>query len=135
MDLNQIMKLANDPTVQKLLQSLLSRYTGGQGGGMNLDGLMSQLQQGGLGNQVQSWVDTGANEKVSGEQVTQALGADTIDQAASAAGTSPDDAAKKLAAVLPQLVDKASPEGSMPDTKTLQDALGQLLQPKPGSAQ
>jgi hypothetical protein len=55
MDLNQIMKLANDPTVQKLLQSLLSRYAGGQ--------------------------------------------------------------------------------GSMPDTKTLQDALGQLLQPKPGSAQ
>ena len=134
MDLSQIMKLANDPTVQKLLQSLLSRFTGGQGG-VNLDGLMSQLQQGGLGNQVQSWVDTGANEKVSGEQMTQALGADAIDQAASAAGTSPDDAAKKLATVLPQLVDKASPEGSMPDMKTLQDALGQLLQPKPGSAQ
>jgi len=134
MDLNQIMKLANDPTVQKRLQSLLSRFAGGQGGA-NLEGLMAQLQQGGLGNQVQSWVDTGANEKVSGEQVTQALGADTIDQAASAAGTSPDDAAKKLATVLPQLVDKASPEGSMPDTKTLQDALGQLLQPKPGSAQ
>jgi uncharacterized protein YidB (DUF937 family) len=134
MDLNQIMKLANDPTVQKLLQSLLSRFTGGQGGA-NLEGLMAQLQQGGLGNQVQSWVDTGANEKVSGEQVTQALGAETIDQAASAAGTSPDEAAKKLATVLPQLVDKASPEGSMPDTKTLQDALGQLLQPKPGSAQ
>jgi uncharacterized protein YidB (DUF937 family) len=134
MDLNQIMKLANDPTVQKLLQSLLSRFTGGQGGA-NLEGLMAQLQQGGLGNQVQSWVGTGANEKVSGEQVTQALGAETIDQAASAAGTSPDEAAKKLATVLPQLVDKASPEGSMPDMKTLQDALGQLLQPKPGSAQ
>ena len=134
MDLNQIMKLANDPTVQKLLQSLLSRFTGGQGGA-NLEGLMAQLQQGGLGDQVQSWVDTGANEKVSGEQVTRALGAETIDQAASAAGTSPDEAAKKLATVLPQLVDKASPEGSMPDTKTLQDALGQLLQPKPGSAQ
>jgi uncharacterized protein YidB (DUF937 family) len=134
MDLNQIMKLANDPTVQKLLQSLLSRFAGGQGGA-NLEGLMAQLQQGGLGSQVQSWVDTGANEKVSGEQVTAALGTETIDQAASAAGTSPDDAAKKLATVLPQLVDKASPEGSMPDMKTLQDALGQLLQPKPGSAQ
>jgi uncharacterized protein YidB (DUF937 family) len=134
MDLNQIMKLANDPTVQKLLQSLLSRFTGGQGGA-NLEGLMAQLQQGGLGNQVQSWVDTGANEKVSGQQVKEALGAETIDQAASAAGTSPDEAAKKLADVLPQLVDKASPEGSMPDMKTLQDALGQLLQPKPGSAQ
>jgi uncharacterized protein YidB (DUF937 family) len=134
MDLNQIMKLANDPTVQKLLQSLLSRFTGGQGGA-NLEGLMAQLQQGGLGNQVQSWVDTGANEKVSGDQVKAALGAETIDQAASDAGTSPDDAAKKLATVLPQLVDKASPEGSMPDMKTLQDALGQLLQPKPGSAQ
>jgi uncharacterized protein YidB (DUF937 family) len=134
MDLNQIMKLANDPTVQKLLQSLLSRFTGGQGGA-SLEGLMAQLQQGGLSNQVQSWVDTGANEKVSGEQVKEALGAETIDQAASAAGTSPDEAAKKLATVLPQLVDKASPEGSMPDMKTLQDALGQLLQPKPGSAQ
>ncbi len=134
MDLNQIMKLANDPTVQKLLQSLLSRFTGGQGGA-NLEGLMAQLQQGGLGSQVQSWVDTGANEKVSGDQVTAALGTEAIDQAASAAGTSPDVAAKKLATVLPQLVDKASPEGSMPDMKTLQDALGQLLQPKPGSAQ
>jgi uncharacterized protein YidB (DUF937 family) len=135
MDLNQIMKLANDPTVQKLLQSLLSRFTGGQGGGMNLNGLMQQLQQGGLGDQVQSWVGTGNNEKISGDQITQALGPDAIDQAASAAGTSPDDAAKKLANVLPQLVDKVSPQGSMPDATTIQDALGQVFSPKPGSAQ
>jgi uncharacterized protein YidB (DUF937 family) len=135
MDLNQIMKLANDPTAQKLLQSLLSRFMAGQGGGMNLNGLMSQLQQGGLGEQAQSWVDTGDNKKVSGEQVTQALGPEAIHEAAAAAGTTPDEAAKKLASVLPQLVDKATPQGNMPDPTTLQDALGQLLQPKSGSAQ
>jgi uncharacterized protein YidB (DUF937 family) len=135
MDLSQIMKLANDPTVQKLLQSLLSRFAGGQGGqAAGMTGLMTQLEQHGLGNQVQSWTGTGGNEKVTGQQLTEALGADTIDQAATAAGTSPDDAANKLASVLPQLVDKASPEGSMPDPKTLQDALGQLFGPKSGSA-
>lgn len=132
MDLSQIMKLANDPTVQKLLQSLLSKYMGGGGssaGGMNA--LMTQLQDNGLGNQVQSWTGTGGNEKVTGQQLTEALGTDTIDQAAAAAGTSPDDAANKLASVLPQLVDKASPQGSMPDPKALQEMLGPILGQKP----
>jgi uncharacterized protein YidB (DUF937 family) len=100
-----------------------------------MNALVSQMQDHGLGHQVQSWVGTGGNEKVTGQQLTEALGADAIDQAAAAAGTSPDEAANKLASVLPQLVDKASPEGSMPDPKTLQDALGQLFGPQPGSAQ
>jgi uncharacterized protein YidB (DUF937 family) len=132
MDLNQIMKLVNDPTVRQLLQSLLTKVSGGQGGSLDVNKLMSQLQQGGLQQQVQSWVDTGSNQPVTGQQVQQALGADTIAQAAADAGTTPDEAAKKLASVLPQLVDKASPEGSMPDANALQSALDQLLGPNTG---
>jgi uncharacterized protein YidB (DUF937 family) len=131
-DLNQIMKLVSDPTVRQLLQSLLSRMGSGQGGSFDVNKLMSQLQQGGLQQQVQSWVDTGSNQPVTGQQVQQALGSDAIDQAAADAGTTPDDAAKKLANVLPQLVDKASPQGQLPDATALQSAFSQLLGPNAG---
>jgi uncharacterized protein YidB (DUF937 family) len=134
MDLSQIMKLANDPTVRSLLQSVLGKFMGG-GGAPDVNRLVSTMESNGLGDQVQSWVGTGSNQPVSPEQVQQALGTDTIDQAAAAAGTSPDEAAKMLANVLPQLVDKVSPDGQMPNPATLQDSLGPLMQPKQGSAQ
>ncbi len=38
-----------------------------------VQGLISMLQQHGLGGAVQSWVGTGANQPVSGDQLGQAL--------------------------------------------------------------
>jgi uncharacterized protein YidB (DUF937 family) len=77
----------------------------------DLQGLVAQLQQGGLGNQVQSWLGNGANLPVSTDQLRTALGSDQITQLAQHFGVSPDAALKLLAEHLPGAVDKASSNG------------------------
>lgn len=126
MDLNQVRQLAGNPQVRQLLQSVLQQFAGAQpgqgtGGGQ---GLMNQLQQAGLGDQLQSWLSTGPNQPVTGRQIQQALGPH-IDQAAAAAGMAPEEAAGDLAKVVPTVVNEASPNGQL-DMNALQDIMNQL---------
>jgi uncharacterized protein YidB (DUF937 family) len=79
----------------------------------NLQGLVSQLQQGGLGTQVQSWLGSGANLPVSADQIKSALGDDYVKQLATHFGIPVDGALKLLAEHLPAVVDKASPSGTL----------------------
>ncbi len=79
----------------------------------NLQGLVDQLQQGGLGEQVKSWVGNGANLQVTPEQIQSALGNDQLKQLAQHFGVDPDAVAKLLADHLPTVVDQASPNGSV----------------------
>ena len=74
-------------------------------------GIISQLEQQGLGSTVRSWVGTGANQPISPDQVHQAFGADTMKQLAAKAGMTPEDLAAKLSNVLPQAIDKLTPSG------------------------
>ena len=46
----------------------------------DMQGLVGQLQQSGLGEQVQSWLGNGANMSVSPEQIRAALGNDQVQQ-------------------------------------------------------
>ncbi|MDI1462403.1 YidB family protein [Catellatospora sp. KI3] len=126
-DLNQIMKLMSDPTVQKLVQGLLGQLSGGKGGAPNMAGLMDQLDKAGLGQQAQSWVGTGQNEPVTGAQLQQALGGGMLEQAAADAGTTPRQAADDLAKVLPGLIDQATPNGQMPDPQQMQQMIGKFM--------
>ena len=79
-----------------------------------VQGIVSQLQKQGLGATVQSWVGTGPNQPISPDQVHQAFGADTIKDLAAKVGLTPQDLAAKLAAMLPQAVDKLTPNGVVP---------------------
>jgi uncharacterized protein YidB (DUF937 family) len=102
------------------LQGLLQ----GAGG---LGGVLDQLQASGLGDQVQSWIGTGQNKKVSAQQIQQALGDDGVAAVANKAGVSKDEAASGIAEVLPQLVDKLTPDGKLPDLGPVDDLLKKLL--------
>jgi uncharacterized protein YidB (DUF937 family) len=82
----------------------------------DLQGLVNQLQQGGLGNQVQSWLGNGTNLPVSPDQLRAALGSDQVRQMAEQFGVSPDAALKLLSEHLPGVVDKASPSGALPSS-------------------
>ena len=84
-----------------------------------LPGLLQKFQESGLGDQVASWIGTGANAPVSGEQIKDALGADTISQIAEKTGVAPDAASGGLAALLPQLIDKLTPNGQVPEGNDL----------------
>lgn len=88
-----------------------------QAGGVQ--GLLNQLQQGGLGDQVASWLGTGQNQPVSADQITGALGNDTLTQVAQQAGVAPEHAATGLAQLLPQIIDHLSPNGQVSDNNEL----------------
>ena len=103
-----------------MLMQVIGALLQGQGGGGGsaglggLGGLLQQLQQGGLGEAAQSWVSTGQNLPVSGDQLQAALGADRIDALAQQAGLPAGDLSSQLAQFLPQVVDQLTPNGQLP---------------------
>ncbi|MFG3290458.1 YidB family protein [Streptomyces sp. NPDC048179] len=96
-----------------LLTALIAAMSHGQGSG-SLGGLLETLARSGLTAQKDSWVGTGANQPVTGDQLQQALPDDTLQQVAEEAGTTPEQAADQLARVLPAAVDRLTPEGEVP---------------------
>ena len=98
-----------------------------QNGG--IQGLLARLQQGGLGAAGQSWVGTGANQPIDGDALTSILGHGQLGALAQSLGLAPDDAASGLAKVLPDVVDRMTPQGHVPvDTGTLITEALQRLQ-------
>ncbi len=79
----------------------------------NLQGLVAQLQQGGLDEQVKSWLSSGTNLPVSAEQIRAALGNQKVKDLAAQFGLPVDATLKLLAEQLPAVVDQASPDGKL----------------------
>jgi uncharacterized protein YidB (DUF937 family) len=90
-----------------VVTQLIERHGGVQG-------IVTQLEQQGLGNTVQSWVGTGPNQPISPAQVHQAFGTGILSELAARTGLNPQDLAQKLSQVLPQVVDKLTPAGTVP---------------------
>jgi uncharacterized protein YidB (DUF937 family) len=86
---------------------------GGQGG---LSAIVAKLQQAGFGDQVKSWIGTGANLPITAEQLQQVLDSDTVKQLAAKFNIPIDQLVKVLAQQLPTAVDHASPNGRLPHT-------------------
>jgi uncharacterized protein YidB (DUF937 family) len=78
-----------------------------------LQGLVSTLQQNGLGEQVQSWLGDGANLPVSAEQIQAALGNQQVQDLAQKFGLPINDLLGLLSQHLPAAVDQASPNGTI----------------------
>ena len=129
------------------LGGILDGLTGGgtgQGGGMGglLTGLVPMVgellaggglqkvlegfQANGLAEQAGSWLGTGANEPISGDDVRKVVGSDELTKIAGQLGISETDAADALAQVLPAVVDKVSPDGQLPPAGELDAALEAL---------
>ena len=91
-----------------LISALLAKTNLG-----DLQGIVDQLQQAGLGDQVKSWLSNGPNAKITPEQLRAALGSDEVKQIAQHFGVPVDEALKLLAQHLPTAVDEASPSGTL----------------------
>ena len=91
-----------------LLSALLAKTNLG-----NLQGLVNELAQGGLGDQVKSWLSNGPNIKVTPEQLRAALSNEQVREIAQRFGVPVDEALKILATHLPAVVDAASPDGKI----------------------
>ena len=85
-----------------------------QQNGGNIGGLLSQLQQGGLGDVLQSWIGSNRNESVSAGAIENALGGH-LGQAAQAVGINTQQASGLLAQYLPQIIDTMTPNGQASD--------------------
>jgi uncharacterized protein YidB (DUF937 family) len=108
-----------------LVKMVLPALTGMLSGG-GLQKLLGGLQAKGLTSQVDSWKSGGSNEPVSAADIKDAMGDDELEQVAGKANVSKDQAADAISKVLPQLVDKASPSGKLPDQDGLSSLLGSL---------
>lgn len=107
-----------------LLNIVMQMISNPQSGG--LSGLLQKLQEGGLGEQAASWVSTGQNLPVSGDQLKNILGGGQLGQIASQLGMSEDDAAGGLAGMLPQVIDKLTPDGQVPNNDLMAQGLDML---------
>ena len=79
-----------------------------------LQGVVDQFEKQGLGATMKSWVGTGGNLPISADQVHQVLGSDLVQQLAAKTGLSVPELTAKLAQILPQAVDKLTPNGVVP---------------------
>jgi uncharacterized protein YidB (DUF937 family) len=79
----------------------------------DLNGLVAALQKGGLGAQVQSWLGPGANLPITEDQLKAVLGNSQVQDFARHLGLPVDETLKTLAQYLPEIVDKASPNGTL----------------------
>jgi uncharacterized protein YidB (DUF937 family) len=79
-----------------------------------LGGLVKQFQQKGLGDAIDSWVKLGKNKSVAPDQVSVALGGDVVDELSRRTGMPRDQVVTELARMLPNVVDKLTPDGRLP---------------------
>ena len=96
----------------KLIEAVMSMVNHPEVGGIN--GLVQKLSQGGLKSQVASWIGTGQNLPITAAQLQAVLGSTGLQAIAAKFGLHTEDAAGQLATLLPQLIDKLSPNGQLP---------------------
>jgi uncharacterized protein YidB (DUF937 family) len=95
-----------------MLESIIGMISDPQSGG--LSGLIEKISAGGLGEQVASWISTGKNLPISAEQINSVLGSSFIQDLAAKLGINTNDVANSLSSLLPQVIDKLTPDGQVP---------------------
>ena len=75
--------------------------------------LVERFRQGGEGPAVDSWIEDGPNRRIDEAHLEKALGADIIDDLVQQTGLSRQVLLSRLALVLPEAVDKLTPEGRL----------------------
>ena len=87
--------------------------SGGLLGG--LGGLLKSFQQSGHGDVINSWIGPGQNQPIAPDQLHRALGPDAVNNLSRLTGLPQDQLVSELSRVLPDIVDKLTPHGRMPD--------------------
>ena len=108
-------------TQNPLLDIAMGLINNPQEGG--LTGLLETFKGKGLGDAVSSWISTGQNQPVSGEQITHVLGKEQIQQIAEKIGIPKGEVSSGLASILPQIIDKLTPNGKLPESGLLEQGL------------
>ena len=89
-----------------------------------LEGVLGKFRQGGLAQQADSWVGTGQNMNISADQLEQVLGSSTINDLASRVGMPADQAGSAMAQMLPDIINRLTPQGQVPENSNEEIAQG-----------
>lgn len=115
------------PLTMALLALLVSRGLGGKqnssttgaspegsllGGG--LGALIEQFKKSGYGDIIRSWIGPGQNQPIAPDQLSTALGDDTVNTLSKQTGMPKSGILGELSTLLPDLVNKVTPEGRVP---------------------
>jgi uncharacterized protein YidB (DUF937 family) len=111
---------ANGQEGAAVMQALGGLLNDSNSGG--LTGLVTNLNDKGMGSLLESWMGSGANLPISGDQVQQVLGGQQLASMASSLGLPAAQIPDLVARYLPQVIDMLTPDGKLPDGA----ALGQL---------
>ncbi len=111
--LDMLSQLSGDNHPEGMLEVVTTMLNDPRIGG--LQGLVTQFQQGGMGGVIASWISTGQNQPISADQLQAVLGNEHLQQIAGQLGLNTQDVAGHLAQLLPQVVDKLTPNGTIPE--------------------
>jgi len=114
MDLGDIMKMMDSGSGSASggnMNSMLDLIGGNKGG---LNSLTEMFGGNGMGDLMESWVGKGENKEAKPEQMEKVLGSDKVKQFAEKSGMDFGSALGLIAQFLPQIIDKLTPEGSIP---------------------
>lgn len=102
---------ANRTALLVMLLPLAMRWVQRNGG---MGAVMDKFRQKGMGGQAQSWMSTGENEPIDDQAVEQVVGQDELRQMAQRLGVPEEQVAQAFAEIMPEMVDKMTPQGQMP---------------------
>ncbi|HEY3286272.1 MAG TPA: YidB family protein [Gemmatimonadaceae bacterium] len=77
-------------------------------------GIAQTFRDRGFGSAISSWISTGQNLPITGDQLQSVLGSAKVQELAEKAGVSPDMLQTGLATLLPNVIDKLTPDGKLP---------------------
>lgn len=100
---------AQNPLIETVMGLISNPETGG------LQGMLETFKSKGFGEIVSSWIGTGENQAISKDQILEALGKDQIQKMAEKVGISQEEASGGLASLLPEIIDKLTPNGKLPE--------------------
>jgi len=108
---------------KKLVEGTLELINEQKGG---LQALTDKLSASGMGAQVKSWISTGSNLPVTADQIKQALSHDELEMLALKTKLSVEEVTSHLAASLPHIVDRLTPDGKITAGGLVEQAQGFL---------
>ena len=95
---------------KKLVEGAIELIESQKGG---LQAMVDKLSASGLDEKVKSWVSTGANLPVTADEIKKALSPQELDMLALKTKLSVEEVTSHLAAALPHIVDKLTPDGKI----------------------
>ena len=80
-----------------------------------LGGVLQRFQHKGYSQQAASWVSTGPNEALEPQAVQDVVGADELSRLSQQLGVSQDEVSSGMGQIIPEMVNRLTPQGGVPD--------------------